>query len=124
MRMSNIHAFSFSSKDGLRIACRRTGTGRARLADPAALSKVLPDLPIYLFLGNEDTVRQQIECVRTLIDCCRKAGVRKVSNDFYEGGRHEMLNELNRGEVRTNLLVWLGSGLRGQSHHSEALWAQ
>ena len=44
--------------------------------------------------------------------------------DFYEGGRHEMFNELNRGEVRTNPLVWLAKVLRDQSHESEALWAR
>jgi hypothetical protein len=43
---------------------------------------------------------------------------------FAKGGRHEMLDELNREEVRTNLLVWLRTILRGQSHYSEALWAQ
>ncbi len=76
------------------------------------------------FFGSEDRVGQQLEGVRTLIDRYRLAGVRKVSHDSCEGGRHEMLNKLNRGEVRTNLLVWLCSGLRGQSHHSEALWAR
>jgi alpha-beta hydrolase superfamily lysophospholipase len=37
-----------------------------------------------------------------------------ISYDFYEGGRHEMLNEPNRGQVRTNLLVWL-SGVLGMN---------
>jgi len=62
--------------------------------------------------------------VRTLIKRYRKAGVRTISYDFYEGGRHEMLNELNRGQVRTNLLVWLSSALRNQSHDSEVQWAR
>jgi alpha-beta hydrolase superfamily lysophospholipase len=96
----------------------------ARLADAATLSKIRHDLPIYLFSGSEDPVGQQLEGVRTLIDRYREAGVRDISHDFYEGGRHEMLNELNRGEVRTNLLVWLSKVLPDQSHHSEALWAR
>ena len=91
------------------------------LADPVAISKIRPDLPIYLFSGSEDPVGQQLEGVRTLIDRYREAGLRDVSYDFYEGGRHEMLNELNRGQVRTNLLVWLSKALRGKFHHSEAL---
>lgn len=96
----------------------------ARLADPAALSKIRPDLPIYVFSGSDDPLGQQLEGVRTLIDRYRKAGVRNISHDFYEGGRHEMLNELNRGQVRANLLAWLSAVLRDQSHHSEALWAR
>ena len=51
-----------------------------------------------------------------------KAGVRTISNDFSESGRHEMLNELNRGQVRTNTLVWLSSVLHDQSRNREALW--
>ena len=92
-----------------------------RLADPDALSKIRPHLPIYLFSGSEDPVGQQLEGVRTLIDRYRKAGVRNISRDFYEGGRHEMLNELNRGEVRTNLLAWLSAVLGNQSPHKEPL---
>jgi alpha-beta hydrolase superfamily lysophospholipase len=57
-----------------------------------------------------------------LIDRYRKAGVPDISHDFYQGGRHEMLNEINREEVRRNLLVWLSPALRIQSHQSEAVW--
>ena len=53
-----------------------------------------------------------------------KASKDAHAQDSYEGGRHEMLNELNRGEVRANLLVWLSKVLRDPSHESEALWAR
>ncbi len=33
-----------------------------------------------------------------------------------------MLNELNRGQVRTNILVWLLSVLHDQSRNREVLW--
>ncbi len=94
----------------------------ARLADPDALSKIRPDLPMYLLSGSEDPIGQQLEGVRTLIDRYHKAGLRDISHDFYEGGRHEMLNELNRAEVRTNIMVWLSSVLHDQSRNREALW--
>jgi alpha-beta hydrolase superfamily lysophospholipase len=85
-----------------------------RLADPDAISEIRPDLPIYLFSGSNDPVGQQLEGVRTLIERYHKAGVSDISYDFYEGGRHEMLNEPNRGQVRRNLLVWL-SGVLGMN---------
>lgn len=94
----------------------------ARLADPATLSKIRPDLPFYLFSGSDDPVGQQLEGVCTLIDRYHEAGVCDISHDFYDGGRHEMLNELNRGEVRTNLLVWLSAVLQNQSGVCESLW--
>jgi hypothetical protein len=33
-----------------------------------------------------------------------------------------MLNELNRGQARTNILVWLSSVLHDQCRNREALW--
>jgi hypothetical protein len=52
-------------------------------------------------------VGQQLEGVRVLIDRNQKAGIRNICHHFYPRGRHEMLNEINRGEVRTNLLLWI-----------------
>jgi hypothetical protein len=72
----------------------------SRLAEPACLRKIRPDLPIYLFSGGEDPVGQRLERVRTLIDRYRQTGIRDISYDFYEGGRNEMLNEINRGESK------------------------
>ena len=77
------------------------------LADPARLRQIRKDLPIYVFSGSEDPVGQQLAGVSILIERYRAAGVRNVRHDFYEGGRHEMLNEINRDEVRANLLRWI-----------------
>lgn len=82
-----------------------------RLSDPVSLRKIRNDLPIYLFSGSEDPVGQQLEGVQVLIDRYRKAGIDDISHDFYPGGRHEMLNEINRDEVRANLLGWLSAVL-------------
>ena len=78
-----------------------------QLADPSRLRQIRQDLPIYLFSGSEDPVGQQLEGVRVLIGRYHKAGIRNIRHHFYRGGRHEMLNEINRGEVRTNLLLWI-----------------
>jgi len=37
------------------------------------------------------------------------------------GGRHEMLNEINREEVRANLLAWI-LGVLEKEHQPEAAW--
>src|SRR5262249_39126138 len=73
-----------------------------RLSDSASLRKIRADLPIYIFSGSEDPVGQQLEGVQTLIGRYRKAGVHDISHQFYSGGRHEMLNEINRDEVQAN----------------------
>jgi alpha-beta hydrolase superfamily lysophospholipase len=78
-----------------------------RLCDPVALRKIRRDLPIYLFSGSEDPIGQQLRGLHVLIDRYRDAGLRDVSFDFYPGGRHEMLNEINRRDVQTSLLGWI-----------------
>jgi alpha-beta hydrolase superfamily lysophospholipase len=93
----------------------------ARLADTHALAEIRSDLPMYLFSGSEDPVGQQLVGVRTLLERYHAAGVTDISHDFYEGGRHEMLHELNREQVRANLLAWLSATLGKQSHQRESL---
>lgn len=83
----------------------------SQLADPARLRQIRDDLPIYVFSGSEDPVGQQLQGVFLLIGRYRAAGVCNVSHDFYAGGRHEMLNEINRDEVESNLLRWIAQVL-------------
>ena len=44
-----------------------------------------------------------------LIDRYHSADLGSIAHDFYSGGRHEILHELNRRDVITNLLVWMSS---------------
>jgi alpha-beta hydrolase superfamily lysophospholipase len=78
-----------------------------RLSDPVRLRQIRDDLPIYLFSGSEDPLGQQLEGVELLMYRYRKAGIYDISNYFYPDGRHEMLNEINRNEVRAHLLAWI-----------------
>jgi alpha-beta hydrolase superfamily lysophospholipase len=86
-----------------------------RLADPREIRKVRDDLPVYIFSGSDDPVGQKLEGVRVLIDRYRSAGFTSIAHDFYAGGRHEMLHELNRRDVITNLLVWISGILQKPS---------
>jgi alpha-beta hydrolase superfamily lysophospholipase len=85
-----------------------------RLADPREIRKVRPDLPIYIFAGGSDPVGQSLDGVRALENRYRSAGMRSISHDFHEGGRHEMFHEFNRRDVITNLLVWLSSVVKAK----------
>ena len=81
------------------------------LSDPANLRRIRTGLPIYVFSGSEDPVGQQLEGVEVLMDRYRTAGIYDISHDFYPGGRHEMLNEINHGEVGERLLDWISAVL-------------
>jgi len=83
-----------------------------KLANPRRLRSIRRALPIYLFSGSEDPVGRQLEGPRILMGRYRRAGLSNISHHFYPGGRHEMLNEINAVEVRTNLLLWISSVLR------------
>jgi alpha-beta hydrolase superfamily lysophospholipase len=152
MNKNSQHEFRFTSQDGLQIARTRwqsRGPARGvvqfmndplcfptlqpkspesflaasvRLADADALSKIRSGVPMYLFSGSEDPIGPQLQGIPTLIERYRQGGIRNISLDFYQGGHHEMLNELNRGQVRTNILAWLSSLLHDQSRNREALW--
>ena len=88
-----------------------------RLADPAALAKIRCDLPVYLFSGSEDPVGHHLVGVKLLMERYRAAGLCEVEHDFYPGGRHEMLNEVNRREVQTRLLGWISGVLERLEVH-------
>jgi alpha-beta hydrolase superfamily lysophospholipase len=86
------------------------------LADPTALRNVRHDLPVYLFSGSDDPVGQQLRGVHVLIDRYRAAELSDISFDFYPGGRHEMLNEINRRDVQLRLLGWISRTLDKLGH--------
>jgi len=84
----------------------------AVVSDPGRLRGIRHDLPIYLVSGSEDPGGQQLAGLRILEDRYSGAGITSIFHAFYPGGRHEMLHELNRSEVYSNLLAWLLSILR------------
>jgi alpha-beta hydrolase superfamily lysophospholipase len=78
-----------------------------RLADPAELRRIRGDLPIYIFAGDRDPLNRDLEWLKPVAERYRAAGVRNVTEKYYPGGRHEMLNEINRGEVIDDFQSWL-----------------
>jgi alpha-beta hydrolase superfamily lysophospholipase len=84
---------------------------REVLSDPARLRRIRHDLPLYLFSGSEDPVGEQLAGVLILIGRYSSAGLYDIQQDFYPGGRHEMLNETNGEEVRERLLRWITARL-------------
>jgi len=75
---------------------------------PGNERRIPRDLPVYMFSGTEDPVGGSTRGVEALAQRYRKHGLADVTVRFYQGGRHEMLNETNRGEVVADLLAWLG----------------
>jgi len=49
--------------------------------------------------------------VREVYENYKNSGVKDVTLKLYDGGRHEMLNELNKDEVYNDVYRWIESKL-------------
>lgn len=90
---------------------RRGWASAGRLNDPVRLGGIRSDLPCLFVAGDKDPVNSDLEGLCELEDLWRKAGVRRIDTLYYPGGRHEMLNEINRDEVTADIVRWLDSVL-------------
>jgi alpha-beta hydrolase superfamily lysophospholipase len=78
-----------------------------RLHEKEALAAIPKALPIYIIAGANDAVSNNTKGLDKLIAAYRAAGLTEVNHRYYEGARHELLNESNRDEVTDDLLIWL-----------------
>ena len=78
-----------------------------RMLYPEKLSGMNKDCPVYMFSGDHDPVGANGAGVRKVHDELKLAAIRDLTLKPYEGGRHEMFNEINRQEVWQDLVSWL-----------------
>ncbi len=86
----------------------------ARIADPALQSRIKKTLPIYVFAGKEDPASDRTKGIQQLLGAYGRAGLTDVTHHFYDGARHETLNETNRDEVTADLCRWLDAKVLGK----------
>lgn len=72
------------------------------------------NIPVYLFSGDCDPVGEMGKGVVRVVKKFKKAG-NDVTLKLYKGGRHEMLNEINKEEVEQDLLNWLNTKIQEAS---------
>lgn len=75
--------------------------------NPANEKHIPTDLPLYLFAGTHDPVGNRTRGIDALISRYRKRGHKDITHRYYTGGRHEMLNEINKDEVIRDLIAWI-----------------
>ena len=71
------------------------------------MKKTPRHLPIYLLAGTKDPVCNFTKDVLKVYEDYKKAGIKDISFKFYEGARHEIINELNRQEVYKDIIDWI-----------------
>ena len=83
----------FGLVDGLRLFGR-----------PKQLAK---DIPLLIVIGDEDPLGGENSVRKLADDYVTRGGLSDVELVVYAGARHEVFNETNQDEVRTDLLAWL-----------------
>jgi alpha-beta hydrolase superfamily lysophospholipase len=69
--------------------------------------RVPAGLPVLVLNGSDDAVGGPNGGGAALAGAYRELGVADVTYRQYEGGRHELFNEINRDEVTVELVAWL-----------------
>lgn len=82
-----------------------------QLAEPARIERIRKDLPVLLMSGDKDPVGGDLAFLNILVERWKDAGVKSIDTQYYPGGHHEMLNEINRDEVTKGLIGWMKSTL-------------
>lgn len=86
---------------------RDRGVSFTRIMEASSFGGVRPDLPILFVSGDRDPIGRNLEGLHLLEQRYRAAGVARIDTRYYPGGRHEMLNEINRDEVTADIIAWL-----------------
>ena len=73
------------------------------------------DLPILMISGDMDPVGNYGKGVRKIYDALAAAKVDDVTLRLYNGGRHELFNEINRADVIRDTLDWLEEHLENNT---------
>lgn len=84
-------------------------TGVKFITNKKNLTAMNKDMPVYFMSGDMDPVGECGKGVQKAYNNFLEAGMKDVSIKLYPGGRHEMLNEINKDEVYTDILAWLDS---------------
>lgn len=65
------------------------------------------DCPLFFVSGGDDPVGGYSKGISKSYRQVKDAGVKNAELKLYQGGRHEILNETNKEEVRLDILAWI-----------------
>lgn len=74
---------------------------------PENLEKMPKSLPMFFISGDKDPVGDMGKGVRKAFDTYKGIGMQEVSMKLYPEDRHEILNELDKGQVYEDVFQWL-----------------
>lgn len=76
------------------------------------IGKISLELPMLFISGEKDPVGKNSKGVQKVIRSFEKAGIKDITCKFYRNGRHEMLNEINKNEVYSDITNWIKTKIK------------
>ena len=73
------------------------------------INAIPKELPIYIMAGTMDPVGNKGKGVIKLYNMYKSLNIKDVKYKLYKDGRHEILNEINKDEVMTDIGTWLNN---------------
>lgn len=70
--------------------------------------------PVLIVAGSDDPLSKPVNGIPALEKKLSRSGITTIDKCIYEGGRHEMLSELNREEVMKDIGKWVDDVLQGE----------
>lgn len=83
----------------------------ARVSMPEAIGKIPKSLPVLFISGQQDPVGGWGKGVTRLVNKFRDAQISDVTQILFPNSRHEVLNELDKEEVVTQVTSWIKARL-------------
>lgn len=81
------------------------------IQDPARLGNMRKDLPVFFIAGCEDPVGGYGSGVEACVKAFREAGMTRVACKLYPDDRHDVLNELDKLMVWSDVTNWIDSAV-------------
>ena len=78
----------------------------SKLYSPEALSGISKDLPVFIISGDRDPVGGMGKLINRLYEVYKDNGLSHIEVKLYPEARHELLNELCREEVMSDVLTF------------------
>jgi len=75
--------------------------------DKRNIKKIPKDLPVFLISGDKDPVGKNGKSVKNVYNDFKNAGINNIKIKLYKDARHEILNEINRDIVISDIIGWL-----------------
>ena len=77
-------------------------------------AKVPKNIPILVISGDMDPVGNFGAGLKEIYEKLLQSGHSKAQLKLYEGGRHEILNEVNKDEVYSDILAFVENNVLGE----------